>query len=245
MSYFVKTPGLLRALYKSCVWRFRPAAPTVYLTFDDGPHPKATPFVLEQLRKYKALATFFCIGKNVAAYPDVYQQIFIDGHAVGNHTHNHLNGWKTGTRKYVENVRLAEQYIDSRLFRPPYGKITPFQIRELKNPTAPAGDSISDSGGGATGSGEATAPPGILPASASVQGFRIIMWDVLSGDFDTDLDPKDCLQNVLFRAESGSIIVFHDSEKAWERLEYALPRVLEHFSRNGFRMAAIPQENGE
>lgn len=207
MSYFVKTPALLRMLYKSCTWRFRPAAPAVYLTFDDGPHPTATPFVLEQLKKYHAKATFFCLGKNVQAHPDIYQEIFINGHAVGNHTFHHLNGWKTSPQKYLADILEAKAYIGSDLFRPPYGRITPFQVARLKK----------------------QAPP-----------FRIIMWDILSGDFDTELSPQDCLQNVLFKSSSGSIIVFHDSEKAWERLQYVLPRVLEHFSRKGFRMEAIP-----
>jgi peptidoglycan-N-acetylglucosamine deacetylase len=207
MFYWIKTPALVRSLLKSCTWKLQPTEPTIYLTFDDGPHEKATPFVLEQLRHYHAKATFFCIGKNVVAHPDIYQEIFINEHAVGNHTMNHLNGWKTNTKIYIENVLEARKHIDSKLFRPPYGKITPFQIKHLK---------------------------------ARIPGLNIIMWDVLSGDFDKTLSPQDCLQNVLFKASSGSIIVFHDSEKAWERLEYVLPRVLEHFTKKGFKIGAIP-----
>ncbi len=203
MFYFTKTPGILKSLYKSCIWNFSPVVPAVYLTFDDGPHPKATPFVLEQLKKYGAKATFFCIGKNVVEQPEIYQQILLDGHSVGNHTHNHLNGWKTATDKYVANIKEAAQYIRSNLFRPPYGRISPFQIKELK------------------------------------KDYRIIMWDVLSGDFDTEITGETCLQNVVFKLQPGSIVVFHDSEKAWDRMSYTLPRILEHCKRQGWEVKAI------
>lgn len=203
MFYFTKTPSILKTLYKSCIWNFSPAAPVIYLTFDDGPHPKATPFVLEQMKKYDAKGTFFCIGKNVVAHPDIYQQILTEGHTVGNHTHNHLNGWKTGTDKYLENIREAAQYIRSGLFRPPYGRISPFQIRHLR------------------------------------KDYKIIMWDVLSADFDTAITGDACVQNVVFKLQPGSIVVFHDSEKAWDRMSYALPRVLEYCKRKGWRMEAI------
>ncbi len=203
MFYFTKTPAFLKSLYKSCIWNFSPAQPVVYLTFDDGPHPKATPFVLEQLKKYSAKATFFCIGKNVVEHPDIYQQILSEGHVAGNHTHNHLNGWKTSTEAYLDNIREASRYIRTNLFRPPYGRISPFQIKQLK------------------------------------KDYRIIMWDVLSADFDTGISGETCLQNVVFKMQPGSIIVFHDSEKAWDRMSYALPRVLEHCARQGLRMEAI------
>lgn len=203
MFYFTKTPALLKSLYKSCTWNFSPAAPVVYLTFDDGPHPKATPFVLEQLKKYDAKATFFCIGKNVVEHPDIYQQILLEGHAVGNHTHNHLNGWKTGTQVYLDNIGEAAKYIRSNLFRPPYGRISPFQIKQLKN------------------------------------NYKIIMWDVLSADFDTAITGEACVQNVVFKLQAGSIVVFHDSEKAWDRMSFALPRVLEYCKRKGLRVEAI------
>lgn len=203
MFYLTKTPAALKALYKSCIWNFSPARQCVYLTFDDGPHPQATPFVLEQLKKYDAKGTFFCIGKNVIEQPGIYQQILAEGHAVGNHTHNHLNGWKTSNKVYLENIQQAAGYIRSDLFRPPYGRVSPFQIKQLKDK------------------------------------YRIIMWDILSADFDTALTGEQCVQNVVFSAQPGSIIVFHDSGKAWDRLSYALPRVLEHFRRKGWAMEAI------
>ncbi len=206
MLYFSRSPALLRALYPDCVWRLRPAQNTVYLTFDDGPHAEATPFVLEQLRQYNVRATFFCIGKNIVEHPDIYQEIWRAGHAVGNHTHNHLNGWKTRTGAYVDNVLEAAKYISSPLFRPPYGKIRRSQIRALKQ---------------------------------KIPGLQVIMWDVLSGDFDRTLSPQDCLQQVIFKSRNGSIVVFHDSEKAWERLQYTLPRALEHFRKHGYRMEPL------
>lgn len=210
MFYLTKTPGILKAIYKSCTWQLSPARQAVYLTFDDGPHPQATPFVLEQLQKYEARGTFFCIGKNVVEHPGIYQRLLEEGHTTGNHTHNHLNGWKTGTKKYIENILEARQYIDSPLFRPPYGRITPFQIRHLRE---------------------------------KVPSSRIIMWDVLSADFDTTLTGEACVQNVVFKAKPGSIIVFHDSEKAWDRLSYALPRVLEFFRKQKWGMEVIPVQN--
>ncbi|ASZ09910.1 polysaccharide deacetylase family protein [Chitinophaga pendula] len=207
MFYLTKTPAIVKAIYKSCTWNLSPANHTIYLTFDDGPHPTATPFVLEQLKKYEAKATFFCIGKNVVAYPDIYQRILEEGHAVGNHTHNHLNGWKTGTDKYIANILEARQYINSNLFRPPYGRITPFQIKSLKS---------------------------------KIQDAKIIMWDVLSADFDTTITGEQCVQNVVFKTKPGSIIVFHDSEKAWDRMSYALPRILEFGRKEKYAMNAIP-----
>jgi peptidoglycan/xylan/chitin deacetylase (PgdA/CDA1 family) len=203
MFYLTKTPAILKSLYKSCIWNFSPASNAVYLTFDDGPHPEATPFVLEQLKKYDAKATFFCIGKNVVEHPGIYQQILMEGHSVGNHTHNHLNGWNTSTDKYIGNIKEAAGYIRSNLFRPPYGRISPFQVKQLK------------------------------------KDYRIIMWDILSADFDTAITGEACVQNVVFKLQPGSIVVFHDSSKAWDRMSYALPRVLEHCKRNGWKLEAI------
>jgi len=182
--------------------------PSVYLTFDDGPHPTATPFVLDQLKQHHAKATFFCIGKNVAEHTDIYKDIQGQGHAVGNHTHNHLNGWHTEQEKYINDTLQATQYIDSRIFRPPYGRITRGQINAL------------------------TLPP---------HSYKIYMWDVLSGDFDTTITPQQCLENVIKNIEPGSIVVFHDSQKAWERMSFALPKVLEHCTANHWQLKALPQ----
>jgi peptidoglycan-N-acetylglucosamine deacetylase len=178
----------------------------LYLTFDDGPHPDITGFVLDELKKYKARATFFCLGKNVVANPGVYKRIIDEGHAVGNHTFNHLDGWKTKDSKYLSDIREAANYIDSSLYRPPYGRITDFQVRQLL--------SVG-------------------------YGYKIIMWSTLSGDFDKSISKEDCFQNVLLNSDDGSIIVFHDSEKARERMSFALPRVLEYFSGKGYRFEKI------
>jgi peptidoglycan/xylan/chitin deacetylase (PgdA/CDA1 family) len=209
--YLVKTPWWLRALYPSLTWRIRETGKTIYLTFDDGPHETATPFVLEQLRKYNAKASFFCIGKNVAAHPAIYADILREGHSVGNHTYNHLNGWKTDDAVYLEDIAATSALVHSTLFRPPYGRIKRSQLKKIQLQT---------------------------PDSR----LQTVMWDVLSGDFDTTLSPEGCLAYVLYHTKPGSIVLFHDSAKAWERMQYALPKMLEHFSKEGYVFRAIPQE---
>lgn len=206
MYYLVKTPWWLKKLYPGMTWNGPEKDKTIYLTFDDGPHPTITEFVINELRKFEAKATFFCIGENVKKYPEMYKNLIEEGHAVGNHTFNHLNGWRTADAEYLDNIAQASLFIDSRLFRPPYGKITRFQQQQLANPRF---------------------------------GLQTIMWSVVSGDFDAGISPKRCLKNVLRNSGEGSIVVFHDSEKAWERLEYALPKVLNYFSDKGFRFGKI------
>ena len=206
--YLIKTPWLLKAFYPKCTWDIPSKEKVVYFTFDDGPHPQATAFVLATLKKYNAKGTFFCIGNNVLAYPNIYSSILKEGHAVGNHTYDHLNGWKTDLNTYRENIKSAAKLIDSPLFRPPYGRITNAQIKQI--------------------------------VQAADLPNKIIMWDVLIGDFDLKLTGVTCANNVIHNARSGSIIVFHDSTKAWERLEVALPLVLQHFSDLGFRMDVLP-----
>jgi peptidoglycan/xylan/chitin deacetylase (PgdA/CDA1 family) len=207
-SYRIMMPGLLRKLHPGHpVWRIPADIPAVYLTFDDGPHPEITGFVLQQLAAFQAKATFFCIGKNVVEYPAIYQQILAAGHAVGNHTHTHRNGWKTETDAYIRDIAEAAKHIDSHIFRPPYGRIRSTQIHML----------------------EQARPP-----------WTVYMWDVLSADFDTTLSPERCLDNVIRHIRPGSIVVFHDSEKAWARMSYALPGVLEYCHQQGWEMKALP-----
>ena len=210
MFYFIKTPKWLMSWYSNCIWEMSNQDKVIYLTFDDGPHPEATPFVLDTLKEYQAKASFFCIGKNVVEQPAIYQRIIAEGHAVGNHTFNHLNGWKTADAIYLENIAKAQQYIDSSLFRPPYGKITPFQLKLL-----------------------------------SKANFKLtpVMWTVLSGDFDGKRTKQSCLQNVLKSSGNGSIIVFHDSEKAFDKMNYTLPKMLEHFKQQGYRFEKIDRLN--
>ncbi len=205
--YFIKTPFWLRLIYRSCIWRKSTEDSVLYLSFDDGPHPEATPFVLEQLANFNAKASFFCIGKNVQLYPDIYNEIIAAGHVVGNHTQNHMNGWKNTTDHYISDIQEATKSIHSNLFRPPYGRISFAQIKALRsNPSLPQ---------------------------------DIIMWDVLSGDFDTTINGEQCAQNVIQHTGPGSIIVFHDSAKAMDRLRVALPKVLSHFSELGYQFKAI------
>ncbi len=206
--YFVKTPWWLKKIYPGYLWTINTKKNILYLTFDDGPHPEATPFVLDELRKYDALATFFCIGKNVNAYPEIYKRVLDEGHTVGNHTQHHLNGWKTDNIIYMNDIAEAGKYIDSGLFRPPYGRITSFQAKHLRS---------------AMRGREST----------------VVMWDVLSADFDTSLTPMKCMENVVFHAKAGSIVVFHDSEKAFSKIQYVLPKILSFFSEKGFVFDAI------
>jgi peptidoglycan/xylan/chitin deacetylase (PgdA/CDA1 family) len=207
MFYFVKTPWLLKKWYSTCIWDIPTRDKVIYLSFDDGPHPVATPFILDELKKYGAKATFFCIGRNVMEQPALYKRILEEGHRVGNHTHDHLNGWKVSDEDYFGNVRQAALYIDSNLFRPPYGKMTRFQIANL----------------------------GAGPAAH----FKIIMWDVLSADFDPRISPVECAANVINNTRNGSIVIFHDSAKAFERTHIALPLVLDFFGGRGYRFEVI------
>lgn len=214
-------PRFIQRLYPERIWAFSRSSNSVFLTFDDGPIPEVTPWVLDELKKYNAKATFFCIGENVQKHPEIFRRILSEGHSVGNHTFNHLKGTKTETSEYVENVEKAERQmmevgrrlpedgcrkiedltinnqqlkIENRksLFRPPYGKITSKQAKILQQ-----------------------------------KGFKIVMWDVLSYDFDATVSEEKCLQNVLQNIKPGSLVVFHDSLKAEKNLRYVLPKVLE------------------
>src|ERR1700744_1976486 len=204
--YLVKTPWLLKRLYSQLIWNKSRTNHCIYLTFDDGPIPIVTPFVLNILRKHNAKATFFCIGDNVNKHPDVFEQVKNAGHTIGNHTYNHLKGWDTADDIYLQNTIKADKLLHTNLFRPPYGRIARSQIKLLKN---------------------------VKP------DIKIIMWDVLSGDFDVKLSPEKCLQNVLKHTESGSIVVFHDSLKAFERLEYVLPRAMEVWNKAGYEFRCL------
>ncbi len=206
MFYFIKTPKWLPLLHTKRIWKMDINKKEIFLTFDDGPHVSITNFVLDELKKFNAKATFFCIGDNVVKYPDVYRRILDEGHSVGNHTFNHLNGFQTDNKIYVANVLEASKYIDTVLFRPPYGRIKTFQANVLTRLKKP---------------------------------YKIVMWTVLSGDFDHSITPQRCLENVIFKSSNGAIVVFHDSEKASERMMYALPKVLEALSNEGYSFEKI------
>ncbi|CAM1351998.1 polysaccharide deacetylase family protein [Tenacibaculum crassostreae] len=204
--YFIKTPRILKQLFAKYTWSFFTHKKEIYVTFDDGPIPEVTEFVLDQLKEYNAKATFFCIGDNVRKYPAIFSRIVSEGHTVGNHTFNHLNGWKTSNDTYFENTNKCEKLLNqkTKLFRPPYGRIKKSQAKHLL-----------------------------------AKGYKIIMWDVLSADFDTNISKEKCLQNVVKNTKKGSIIVFHDSIKASDKLYYALPKVLKEFSEKGYEFKAI------
>ncbi len=193
-----KKEHLAAKVFRDLTWHFTGKDNELFLTFDDGPTPEITKWVLSCLKEYNAKATFFCIGQNVESYPEIYQQILDEGHSVGNHSYSHLKGWRISNKGFVDSVRKTAQIIKSNLFRPPYGHIRPKQITVLK------------------------------------QDFKIIMWDVLSKDYSKKVNEKECLNNVLDYTESGSIIVFHDTEKAEKNLKHVLPRFLGHFTDQGY-----------
>ncbi|HRP88636.1 MAG TPA: polysaccharide deacetylase family protein [Edaphocola sp.] len=204
---FLKSiPNWVQKIFKSYIWKM-PATPDsydIFLTFDDGPHPEITPWVLSQLKEYQANATFFCIGKNVVEFPDVYQQILNEGHTVGNHTHQHLKGRKTDEDIYIADILQAQKFIDSKLFRPPYGSINRLQTKKLKE-----------------------------------LGFKIILWNIIPGDWDKSISSEKCLENIIFSITPGSIIVLHDSEKAQSNMEYVLPRLLEYGKKKNWKFKSI------
>jgi peptidoglycan/xylan/chitin deacetylase (PgdA/CDA1 family) len=201
--FYVSPPFIYKWFLRDAAFRVQTEEKKLYLTFDDGPVAEATPFVLEQLKKYNAKATFFCIGKNVQENHELYKQVLAEGHKTANHTFDHVNGWKTKTADYLTNTTKCAELVDSRLFRPPYGKITFSQYSNLKS------------------------------------NYSVVLWDVLSWDFNIETSSEKCLQNVLKNAKPGSIIVFHDSKKAFKNMSYALPRVLEHFKERGYRFEAL------
>lgn len=206
MSIIHRAPKFLKPISSHLVWSIEPHQKEVYLTFDDGPHPEITPWVLEELEKYNAKATFFLVGENASKYPEVVQSIIDHGHHIGNHTYNHIKGWTTSAYKYYKNTLKCEDLFRSSLFRPPYGRITRAQHKRLS------------------------------------KKYKIIMWSVLSGDYDRKLSSKKIIKGVVDNTVPGSVIVFHDSEKAEKNLKNSLPQVLMHLSKKGFVSKAIPYD---
>ncbi len=226
--YFIKTPKIIQRFFKNYVWSFSlysSKQKTIYLTFDDGPTPEITEWTLNILKKYNAKATFFCIGKNVENHPAIFQKIIESGHSIGNHTHNHLNGWKVDNTRYIDNVLKVDEVFLSQipnpkyqttnnqqqvpnLFRPPYGKIKSSQAKQLIK-----------------------------------KGYKIIMWDILSADFDKSISKEKCLDNVLRNTQNGSIVVFHDSVKSEKQLKFVLPKILEYFFKKGYQFSSIVLPN--
>lgn len=215
----IKTPLVVKKMFPNYIWNMATTEKVIYLTFDDGPTPEITNWTLQVLKEHNAKATFFCIGNNVEKHPDIFNNILKDNHAIGNHTYNHLKGWKTKTKDYINNVGLCEAIIKSQIpnssivnqqslianiIRPPYGQIKSKQGKKL-----------------------------------IALGYKIIMWDILSFDWDKKVTKEQCLENVLNKTVNGSIVVFHDSLKASKNMMYALPKVLDYFSKLGYQFKAL------
>lgn len=204
MRYWVKTPRFFPILFPNIVWKLASKQPKLYLTFDDGPTEEVTYKILSILKREKVPATFFCTGNNVKIHSDIYQKILNNGHSVGNHTMNHINGWKKNKGEYLKDVKEASQYINSNLFRPPYGKLN------------------------------------ILALPSLLKSYKVVVWDVLSGDFDFTLEVNQVIHNVIDNVQSGSILVFHDNKKYKNSTLTALPKVITTLKKRGFGFEAIP-----
>jgi len=201
--YLVKTPKFIQGLFPNYVWRVPNQKKVLYLTFDDGPNEKVTPWVLDQLAKFNAKATFFCVGKQIDFYPEIHQNLYAFGHCVANHSFTHLNGWSSENITYFHDVRQGATRAKSDLYRPPYGHLKVKQAQFLQ------------------------------------RHYKIVMWDVMSGDFDENIDANQVTSNVINHASGGSIVVFHDTIKAFPRLEKALPAILSYFSHLGYSFETL------
>lgn len=206
MRYF-KFPKWLKHVYPDAIWDFfsvSTQSPTIYLTFDDGPNPGTTEWILNLLNKYNAKATFFCLGENVINHPILYQKLINNGHTLGNHGFSHLNGVHTASSTYLADVEKAGKVINSDLFRPPYGKLKPSQFKKIKN-----------------------------------KGLTTVFWSYITYDFDASLDTEKRLNKALKHVVDGSIVVFHDSDKAFPQLKKELPKLLEHWVNKNYEFKAI------
>jgi peptidoglycan/xylan/chitin deacetylase (PgdA/CDA1 family) len=207
--YIHKTPAFIKKWFPELTWSVTVQKDIIFLTFDDGPIPEVTEFVLATLDSFEAKATFFCIGDNIRKYPTIFMDIINKGHSVGNHTFHHLNGWGKEGEKYMDDIQQCEVLITqyygkpSRLFRPPYGRLPRKHATKI------------------------------------LSAYDIIMWDNLTGDFDPKLSPETCLNRAISNTEAGSVVTFHDSLKARNNLEFVLPQYLLHFSQKGFEFKAL------
>jgi peptidoglycan/xylan/chitin deacetylase (PgdA/CDA1 family) len=209
--HFFTVPSTIQWLIPSCTWRKEGQEKVIYLTFDDGPHPEITAWVMDELKKHQIKATFFCVGDNLKKHTETAKQLLTQGHQIGNHTMHHIKGWKHNNDDYLKDIENCETEIrdiheqldikkaQSRLFRPPYGQIKPSQIKLLRN-----------------------------------NGYKIIQWSDLSCDYDKRLDCEKSLSALVKNAKPGSIVVFHDSEKAEHQLKQILPSYLEAMLAEGF-----------
>ena len=206
MLQLIKSPKILQFLFADFLWKIDTNEKVIYLTFDDGPHPVITPWIIDVMNQYDAKGTFFLIGDAVTRHPELYQLYIANGHQVGNHTYKHIKGWKSGKKKYLKEIAQCAEIVESSLFRPPYGQINLQSIIDIK------------------------------------KEYKIVMWDVLSWDFDSETSSELCLSNVINCSKEGSIVVFHENEKSMKNIMYALPKVLEHFAKQGYQFKAIPSD---
>lgn len=198
----VVPPKFIQRLFPDIIWRIDDED-GIYITFDDGPTPGVTEWILATLRKYDAKATFFVLGKNVELYPDLYEKICQEGHRIGNHTYSHQKGWRMACERYIEDIDFASDIVHSNLFRPPYARITPSQI-------------------------------GLV-----AQRYKIVLWSILSFDYKRNLSCLTCARAVTRDIRGGDIILFHDSDKSFKNMCFALPRLLDKAKELGLRCKAI------
>lgn len=220
----VKTPKLIKGIFPNYIWNMPTDQKVIYLTFDDGPTPEITNWTLDLLKSYHAKATFFCIGNNIEKHPSLFKEILKEGHAVANHTFHHPNGWKTNTDGYVKEVSKTQDIINALIpnshIPNSNSQTSAINIQKLFRP--PYGKITSKQG-----------------KRILALGYKIIMWDVLAFDWKDSISDEQCAQNVISKAEPGSIVVFHDSVKASKRMKYGLTKTLEHFSKEGYEFRSI------
>lgn len=197
--FIEQPPQLIRCLYPSAIWRMDKDKKAVYLTFDDGPIPRVTPWVLDVLDRYGIKATFFMVGDNIRKHPDEFRMVVERGHRIGNHTFNHIRGLSYDINSYLENTdKACRMMMNTNLFRPPHGYMSPKQYAELK------------------------------------KRYMIIMWDLVTRDYNRKFTGEQILQKVKKYARNGSIITFHDSLKSEENIRYALPKAIEWLMEQGY-----------
>jgi len=210
LKYKISPPSLIRNLFPGTIWRVKTNEKVLFITFDDGPVPEVTPWVIDCLKKYKAVATFFCVGDNVRKYPEIFKSLTDNEMAVGNHSFSHKKTKRFHKIEFFKDVDKSMEFVKSAIFRPPHGRINPWWLPELKR-----------------------------------RFDKIVMWDILSLDYDKNVSAEDVVNNVITNIRPGSVIVFHDSLKSWDRMRYALPKVLEFAIENGYKTKIIKIVNSK
>jgi peptidoglycan/xylan/chitin deacetylase (PgdA/CDA1 family) len=201
--HFVRPIFILKYIYPEAIWREDKNKNNIYLTFDDGPIPEITPWILDCLKEKNVKASFFCVGENIKKHPEIFNRLLDEGHVVGNHTYNHLRGWNTENKDYFDNINQCQELTRTNLFRPPYGRARKSQMKEL------------------------------------AKDFKIVMWDVLTGDYDQEITPYECYKNCIDTTRNGRIIVFHDNIKAINNVKYALPKSIDYLIEQGYQFKTL------